>query len=139
MNNLNTLFKQKWREIYLDKKCPSPAEFRKVIDKCNRIIKDKLYKGHDIVLPESLGTLTIRHKKLNITTKQSQPVDWKKSKELGKKIRHQNFMTDGKIYKLYWFTKVSRKILNHYFFVPCEAFNRGITKAVKRGNVWPEL
>lgn len=129
---------KKWREKYPDEKCPNREELRKAIDKCTREIKKKLYLGHNIILPARLGTLTIRHKPLEQSLKEKQPIDWKASKKLGKKVRHNNFLTEGKIYRLYWYTDVSRKILNKYFFVPCEAFNIGIADAIKKGRVWPE-
>jgi hypothetical protein len=63
------------------------------------------------------------------------PVDWKKTRERGKKIYHMNFHTDGYRFKWRWFVKQARfKFSKYWVFKPSRVTSRKIAEYVLKPN-----
>jgi hypothetical protein len=122
-----------WRsaslEAYKDyqKKNPkdkiSYLEFKTIIYGFSQMfIEHILETGEKIKLPSGLGELTVeKMKRPKITMFRNKPVvglpiDWKKTKEKGKRIYNFNYHTEGYNFKWSWFRKSAR-------FKYCDLFN----------------
>lgn len=97
-------FKLKYPEIKLSFK-----DFKRIIYTGNGMLADEFIETGDVAkLPHGLGKFGItKYKKIRSkkTCKSGKilpnlPIDWKKTKELGKYVYHMNFNTDGMRY--YW-------------------------------------
>ena len=68
------------------------------------------------------------------------PVDWKKSKEKGKKIYNFNFHTEGFFFGWIWFKKSTRiKNVNLWWFKPSRVSSRLINHYIKADDKYQHL
>lgn len=96
-----------------------------------------LETGEKIKVPHGFGALSINKKKTtryfedSVTGKKHciLPVDWKKTKELGKKVYILNNHTDGYRCKWFWFKKEARiKMSEIWSFTPCRAHSDALCR-----------
>jgi hypothetical protein len=60
------------------------------------------------------------------------PINWKRSKEEGKQIRHFNDHSGGYTYKFYWSRRTSNaKNKNNYNFRPTRGNTRRVSELIK--------
>lgn len=79
------------------------AQFKQILDKFNDILLHMLFYDSKVIkLPLGLGTIGIVKYKPKHMNDKSLSVDYKSSKEYGKKIYHLNEHSDGYKYRLYW-------------------------------------
>lgn len=90
------------------------AQWKKIIYSFMYNFRDHILETGEIVkLDEGLGAFTIRKRKpvktrmINGEMKIALPVDWKKTKEKGKKIYHFNFETEGYKFKWWWIMRLA--------------------------------
>ena len=113
---------------YVDKK----MYVRIVEDYCKHLA-DSIVDGGEIVkLPYNKGPIGI-FKWLSKSTKLSKaPVDWVKSKELGKKVYLTNAHSNGYVYKFFWDKGLRQKtLLSFYKFKACRALTRRLAEVIK--------
>lgn len=142
MSNADIIYNE-FKKVWINKyktKAPSKLEFTSTIDKCNKLIIDYMMSGFDIELPFFMGKLCIRHKNTKITDK-NLSINWKETRKQKKIIRHFNFHTNGKVYKIFWIRKLNKyhKFFSKYNFIPARGLNRTIAEHIKKGRQWPEL
>lgn len=79
------------------------ARFKRIIERFNEIVKDELLSASEgFKMPYGLGYVRIVKYKPKTYTDKSLSVDYKSSKEEGKKIYHLNEHSDGYKYRFYW-------------------------------------
>lgn len=130
------------KENKLTEKDLSFEKFVKNIQICNwMFIEYILRTGKRVFLPYGFGPLTINKKMLNRYKVHegvkyiNLRVDWKKTRELGKRIYHTNEHTDGYNYKWMWEPKNARFHLSDIsVFKPCRYASRALTKYLKKPN-----
>jgi hypothetical protein len=96
-----------------------------------RVVEDILLDTGEHNLPYRLGTIRIQKKKMNLT-KEAMKVDWKATKELGKRVYHMNDHRDNYRYKWYW--KKSNAIVQNkslYSFTASRANKRELARILK--------
>ena len=99
------------------------ADFNKEI--VNLILND----SGTFKLPHRLGELRIQKKKMNFSMINKLKVDWKRTKEEGKRVFHLNDHTDNYRYKWYWRkSKVIVKNKSAYSFTPTRKNARELAK-----------
>lgn len=77
--------------------------FKTVLHEYNDILMQKLFMNSEVVkLPFGLGSICIVKYRPKTMTPKSLSVDYKSTKELGKKIYHLNEHSDGYKFRLYW-------------------------------------
>lgn len=89
--------------------------------------------------PSGFGEFTItkkKRKKITIDPEGKEhinlPVDWKKTKEKGKKIYNFNYHTEGYFFGWYWFKKSTRiKHVDLWWFKPTRVTSRLINHYIK--------
>lgn len=103
-------FKQKYPHIKI-----SFNEWASVIYSFNYAFRDYVLEtGHRCKFIHGFGDFAItkwkpdKTKIINGEEKVTLPVDWKKTKEAGKKIYYFNYNTDGYKFKWKWFARVGR-------------------------------
>lgn len=91
--------------------------------------------GDKSKIPFGFGELSINKRKvkktkiINGVEKITLPVDWKKTKEKGKKIYNFNYHTEGYRFKWIWFPKTARfKYAQLWVFKPARTSSRKITE-----------
>lgn len=72
------------------------------------------YESEKVNLPKKFGTLSVVKRLTTFSTKKYIPIDFKKSKELGKRVYHFNEHRNGNIYRLHWQVG-DAKIIPYYF------------------------
>lgn len=104
-------------------------QFRKVLGRFSVLLMDKILDAEEVKIP-IIGTLRVKKIKQNFT-KNKLKIDWKATKECGKKVYHLNDHRDGYFYRFSW---KKNKIVNvsYYSFVP-ERWNakRRLAKLLK--------
>lgn len=101
-----------------------------------------LETGNTVRLPWGFGLLGVSKKKRkkfvilpNGEEKINLAIDWKKSKELGKKVYHMNFHSQGFSFKWRWFAQTARfKGSNIWVFKPSRISSRIINHYVHLEN-----
>lgn len=112
------------RDAYAYYKKEIPAE-KRVSEKLFKQINTDLWKlvqkkileeSQSVYLPGALGRLWIRKKRMSFAQRSRIPINWKASKQVGKKVYHLNEHRDYHIYKYAWgrFGKVVN--ISHYVF-----------------------
>jgi hypothetical protein len=83
------LYKKDYEEVNVDYKT-----YAKIIKSFNQRIMEKiLFEAFEFELPYRLGTIRIKKKKTHFDQKVMK-IDWKKTKELGKRVYHINDHTN---------------------------------------------
>lgn len=77
--------------------------FKRILDEFNKVVKeDVLDRSQSFKMPYGLGTICIVKYKPKSYTDKSLSVDYKSSKEEGKKIYHLNEHSRGYKFRLFW-------------------------------------
>ncbi len=111
-----------------------------VLKTFNRKFRDHLLEtGEKVKLPWGLGQFAVSKKKpkkfveVDGKTYVNLPVDWKKTREAGKKIYNFNAHTDGYRCKWYWFIKDARFYMSDiWYFKPSKESSLKITEYIRK-------
>lgn len=88
--------------------------FKSVLDDFNQIVLDALLEGSEgFKMPSGLGYVQVVKYKPKTYTPKSLSVDYKASKEEGKRIYHLNEHSNGYKFRLYW-SKIPRTFPDRY-------------------------
>lgn len=121
---LNKAFCQKLRKEHKEVASLSDETIKAIIHTCGTVIQEKLVEVRDgVELPEQLGFLFIG----STPATKNGNIDYKKSIELGKEVRHKNWETDeltGKIFYTNYGTKYRFKFREAWRFSPVRQFKR---------------
>jgi hypothetical protein len=117
----------------------SYLEFKTIIYGFNQMFIDHILEtGEKIKLPAGLGELSIaKIKRPSIRTVNDKqvvglPIDWKKTREKGKRIYNFNYHTEGYNFKWLWFRKPARfKYCDLFNFKPSRTTSRLLTHYLK--------
>jgi len=115
-------------------------DWKKVIYGFNHGFRTHILEtGEKAKLPFGLGELSISKKKrkriiiIDGVEHINLPVDWKKSKEKGKKIYNFNYHTEGFFFGWHWFKPTARfKHSNLWYFKACRVTSRLITEYINK-------
>lgn len=113
-------------------------EWKEIIYKFNYDFRDYILTyGDKIKIPFGFGYISIskrksrKYKLVNGVQKIILPIDWKKTKEKGKRIYNFNYHTEGFRFKWVWFPKTARfKYSKLWIFKPSRASSRKITEYI---------
>lgn len=117
-------------------------KYCKNLEVCNwMFVEYCLRTGNKITLPFGFGPLAVSKKKLKMYKEHNgvkyinlRP-DWKKTKEIGKKVYHTNEHSDGFNFKWMWFKEDSKISFSElYVFKPGRYASRAINKYIKKAN-----
>lgn len=118
----------------------SCADYRQVIRLFNRGLMEHILETGEKTKVSILGSFCIQKKKtrkfVEIGGEQyvALPIDWKRSKELGKRVYILNTHSDGYRYSWMWFRNDARfKSSDIWWFRPARPNSRAITQYVNRG------
>ena len=90
--------------------------YKRILDEFNKVVKDEILERSQLCkMPYGLGSICIVKYKPKSYTPKSLSVDYKTSKEEGKKIYHLNEHSNGYKYRLYW-TKIPRTFPKRYMY-----------------------
>ena len=90
--------------------------YKRILDEFNKVVKDEILERSQLFkMPYGLGSICIVKYKPKSYTPKSLSVDYKTSKEEGKKIYHLNEHSNGYKYRLYW-TKIPRTFPKRYMY-----------------------
>jgi nucleoid DNA-binding protein len=145
-------FRTASKESYKDfcKKHPhiqlSPNQWRNILYAFNEGFRNYILEtGEKVKLPYGFGEFTINKKKrrrlkglndefINL------PVDWKKTKEKGKKIYNFNFHTEGYFFGWMWFKKNARiKFIDLWYFKPTRVTSRMLAHYIQTNEKYQHL
>lgn len=109
------------------------ATYKNVCVDFNKMIcKYILEEAGEFELPYRMGTLRIKKTKMDYSNKNHMRPDWKKSKELGKKVYHLNDHTGGFRYRWAWnksnVVTVGKRL---YSFYPTRTNKRTLASLLK--------
>jgi hypothetical protein len=126
---LNKNFCERVRKEHKDLSSLSDTTIKEIIELCGKVIQDMVVDERDgVELPEQLGYLFIGS---TPATKKGN-IDYKRSIELGKEVRHKNWDTDeltGKIFYTNYGTKYRFKYHEAWMFKPVRQFKRTVAGA----------
>lgn len=80
----------------------------------NEINQEVLYNSENVQLPYGVGQLVVLKRPMRFGSDRIIPLDYKKTKELGKRVFHMNEIRNNQIYKYSW-VKVGRVINKGYY------------------------
>jgi hypothetical protein len=119
------------------KEAVSYTKYKKIVLVSNEILSDKILNGARVKLPYGLSDVFINKYKQDIKNKEGKinlPIDWKKTKEYGKKIYHLNKHTDGYTFKWFWAKGDAKfKFKDLWAFKAVRKNTRKINTLVKEG------
>jgi len=135
-----------------EKDLPYP-KYCKNLEVCNwMFVEYALRTGQKVNLPHGFGSLAVNKKMLKKYKEYIDPsgekkkvvnlrVDWKKTREVGKKVYHMNEHSDGYNFRWLWFSHEAKVTLADLMvFKPCRYASRAITRYVKKPNsIYKEL
>lgn len=123
---LNQPFCQKVRKAHKDLGQLSDADIKTIIHTCGDVVQELVIALRDgVELPEQLGYLFIG----STPATRKGNIDYKRSIELGKEVRHRNWETDeltGKIFYTNYGTKYRFKYRDVWKFEPVRQFKRAV-------------
>ena len=113
--------------------------YKKINLTANTFLSEKILEGKRIKLPFGLSDVFINKYKQELKSKDGKlnlPIDWKKSKELGKRVYHLNHHTDGFTFKWFWAKSEAKfKFKELWAFKAVRKNTRAIKKILKVGDV----
>jgi len=118
------------------------SKYCKNLEVCNwMFVEYALRTGQKVQLPHGFGTLAVNKKKLKMYKEHNGKkyinlrIDWKKTRELGKKVYHTNEHSDGFNFRWMWFSEDAKLFLSDlYVFKPGRYVSRAINKYVRKVN-----
>ena len=124
-------------------------EWKKIIYTFNESFRDHILEtGEKSKLPYGFGDFSINKKKRKKTKGLNDefinlPIDWKKTKEKGKRIYNFNYHTEGFFFGWQWFKSTARfRHFELWYFKPSRVTSRLITqyinKDVKYQNIYQQ-
>lgn len=122
-------------------------EWKKIIYDFNESFKEYLLEtGDKAKFPFGFGEFAINKKKRKkIVVYEGKeyinlPIDWKKTREKGKRIYNFNFHTEGFFFGWVWFKKTSRlKNTDLWYFKPTRATSRMLAHYIKVNDSYKDL
>ncbi len=122
-------------------------EWRNIVYSFNESFKSYILEtGEKARLPFGFGEFSINKKKRRkmkgIDGKEfvNLPIDWKKSKEKGKRIYNFNFHTEGYFFGWIWFKESTRiKNIDLWYFKPTRTTSRLLSHYIKTDNKYQHL
>lgn len=110
--------------------------YRSVCEEFNKLICEYILKeAGEYTLPYRMGSIRIKKTKMNYGNRNHMRPDWKRSKELGRKVYHLNDHTDGFRYRWAWnksnVVTVGKKL---YSFYPTRTNKRTLASLLKDEN-----
>lgn len=122
-------------------------EWRSIIYTFNESFREYILEtGDKAKLPLGIGEFSINKKKRRKTVtyqgKQyvSLPIDWKKTREKGKRIYNFNYHTEGYFFGWMWFKLTARfKNSNLWFFKPSRTTSRLLSHYLKTNDQYQHL
>jgi len=131
------LYKEYCKEQGIE--CKDYKLYKKSNTIANEFLSDKILEGKRIKLPYGISDVFINKYKQELKTKDGKlnlPIDWKKSKELGKRIYHMNHHTDGYIFKWFWAKSEAKfKFKDLWSFKAVRKNTRAINNLLKVGEI----
>lgn len=123
----------------------SYQQYRDILIAYSDFFKDYIIQTGDICkLPYGFGYFTVVKKKIkrykNFNDPNGKPyinlpIDWKASKEEGKRVYHMNFHTDGFRCKWFWHVGSARfSFINTVVFKPSRDTSRSLAKVLNKPN-----
>lgn len=113
-------------------------KWKSIIYGFNEMFRDYILEtGDKIRYPLGLGEFSVNKKKTRRMYKEHilLPVDWIKTRQLGKKVYYFNDHTEGFRFKWYWFAKTARiKHCKYWVFKPSRVSSRELGKYLKKPN-----
>lgn len=125
-------FKKKYPDIDI-----SYVEFSDIINTCNEISALKVLDNTSgFKMPANMGYLAVTRYKSS-----KRPIDFKRTKEVGKTIYHTNFHSYGYMNRILWFSSQITKCKFHqiYKFLPERKVSRELAKRSLTGKVYNEF
>lgn len=93
--------------------------YKRILDEMCKVILNHILNGSDgFKMPYGLGFIQIGKYRPKSYTNKSLSVDYKASKEIGKRIYHLNEHSDGYKYRLHW-SKVPQTFPDRYKYQLC--------------------
>ncbi len=121
------------------KKPVSYTTYKKITLTSNQFLSDKILEGKRIKLPFGLSDVFINKYKQEPKTENGRinlPIDWKKSKELGKRVYHLNQHTDGYTFKWFWLKSDAKfKFKDLWSFKAVRKNTRSVNKKIRVDDV----
>lgn len=122
-------------------------EWRNIIYTYNEAFKEYILEtGEKAKLPYGFGEFSINKKKRRKTKgldgKEfvNLPIDWKKTKEKGKRIYNFNFHTEGFFFGWIWFKASTRFKHSHlWYFKPCRNTSRLLSHYIKTNDKYQHI
>lgn len=139
-SNSKQRYQEFLKENNISEKELSFDKFSKNLEVCNwMFIEYALRTGEKISLPYGFGPIVVTKKKYK-TFKEKDgkkyvnlKVNWKKTKEVGKKVYHTNEHTDGYNFRWMWFPGEAKLPLSDiYMFKPGRYMSRAINKYLRK-------
>ena len=128
------LYHKQYKKTPLD--C-SYKRFKDILDETDIKAREAILNGSKVRFGHLLGDIGINKKKQYLQNKEGKiclPVDWKLSKQYGKKMYHLNKETREFIYFIDWQNKKVQLINKSvYDFKPCRTFARMLATKLKEG------
>ena len=94
----------------------SYVRYKSILDKFNKVVRDEiLERSKAFKMPYGLGTICIVKYRPKSYSQKSLSVDYKSSKEEGKKIYHLNEHSNGYKYRLFW-SKIPKTFPSRYIY-----------------------
>lgn len=125
---LNKFFYERVRKEHKELCTLSDAAIKEIVHTCGEVIQEMVIELRDgVELPEQLGYLFIGSTNATKTGN----IDYKKSIELGKEVRHKNWDTDeltGKIFYTNYGAKYRFKYHDAWMFKPVRQFKRRVAE-----------
>lgn len=141
------------KQNYIDfcKKNPSISisysDWKMVIYLYNELFRDKILEtGDKLKFPAGIGEFSIQKKKRKkikvIDGKEfvNLPIDWKKTKEKGKKIYNFNYHTEGYFFGWMWFKDSARfQYSSLFYFKPTRVTSRKLSEYLLKDQRYQNL
>lgn len=125
----------------------SYQQWRKIVYGFNESFREYILEtGERGKLPFGIGEFSIiKKKRKRIKVKEGKeymnlPIDWKKTKEKGKRIYNFNFHTEGYFFGWIWFKYTSRIVqADLWYFKPCRLTSRLLSYYLKTNDRYQHL
>ena len=101
--------------------------YEDVCDNFFVMLSNEIMSGETVKLPMRLGHIGLRKMK-------KKSVDWKTTKQVRMKVDHKNFLTDGYIYKWFWYHRNNEALFTNntlYSFTPTRTNKRALCKKLR--------